>query len=236
MVNATNDLHSVVIRDLVIEGSARPEPPSDPNSARSYRSRENRGGIMFLSNGDGQMKSLELINITVQNCTFNGVFISGARGINISNCDFTENGSSVVPGPKLQHNLLLTHCTDINILDSRLDTSPYGSGVALGQSSDAQITNCEIARNAYYGILIQECSNILIRGNLIEANDRSGIMAEFLYRGSENLTVTSNILQYNNGHGVETYAVRKSKMPDNTYVGNSLAAEKISDEKFILMK
>ncbi|MEX2234581.1 MAG: right-handed parallel beta-helix repeat-containing protein [Cyclobacteriaceae bacterium] len=236
IVNATDDLHSVIIRDLVVEGSARPEPPSDPNSARSYRSSENRGGIMFLSPKEGQMKNLHLTNVTVQNCTYNGVFISGARGVSILNCDLTENGSSVVPGPKLQHNLLLTHCTDINILDSRLDTSPYGSGVALSQSMDAEISNCEIARNGYYGILIQECRDILIKGNLIEANDRSGIMAEFLYRGSENINVANNILQYNNGHGVETYAVRKSKLLDNIYAGNREAPEKISDEKFILMK
>src|SRR5690606_1616237 len=132
----------------------RPEPPSDPNSARSYRNPGNRGGIMFLGQREGQMKNINLINITVQNCTFNGVFISGASGVRITNCDFTENGSSVVPGPKLQHNLLLTRSSDIRVEGSRLDTSPYGSGVALTQCTNGEISGCEVARNAYFGVLI----------------------------------------------------------------------------------
>lgn len=236
IVSASDDLHDVTIRDLVVEGAVKPEPPSDPNSARSYRNQGNRGGIMFLSQKEGQMKNINLINLTVQNCTYNGVFISGAAGVKVISCDFTENGSSVVPGPKLQHNLLLTHCSNITIQDSRFDTSPYGSGIALNHSRDAEISNCEIARNAYYGILMAECSNISVRGNLIEANDRSGVMVEFIYRGSENITVSNNLIQFNNGNGVESYAVRNSKISDNAYTGNSQSQEKVSNEKFILMK
>jgi hypothetical protein len=156
LVNADTDLHHVTIRDLVVEGALKTEPPSDPNSVRSYRGGYNRGGIIFRALQDGQMKHINLINITVRNCTFNGVLISGATGVNITRCDFDENGSNVVPGPKLQHNLLLTHCSNISIKDSRTDTSPFGSGIVLDHCSDASVTNCEVARNAYYGILISE--------------------------------------------------------------------------------
>jgi parallel beta-helix repeat protein len=235
VVNASEDMHNITIRDLVIEGSARPDVHSDPNSARSYRSRDIRGGIMFLSSKQNQLKRLRLINLTVQNCTYNGVFISGAEDVLISNCDFTENGSSVVPGAKLQHNLLLTHCSNIRVENSRFDTSPHGSGIALIKSSDAEISGCEIARNAYYGVLIAESNNIVVKQNLIEANDRSGIMAEFLFRGSSGLSISNNFIQYNDGHPVETYAITKSKVSNNSYVGNRHAAEKISQEKFILM-
>ena len=240
VVNAVDDLHNVTIRDLVVEGAVRSQPASDPNSTRAFRNSNagNRGGIMFLAQQEGQMKNINFINVTVQNCTYNGVFVSGAKGVNVTRCDFTENGAVVAPGPKLLHNLLLTHCSGITIQDSRFDTSPYGSGIALNKSRDVTINDCEIARNGYYGVLVTECSNISIRGNMIEANDRSGVMVEFLYYGSENLTISNNLIHYNNGYAVESYAARKSKIESNTYAGNgnSTAQEKISNERFILMK
>lgn len=235
IVNAEDDLHDVTIRDLVVEGSVRPEPPTDPNSARSYRNQGNRGGIMFLGQREGQMKNINLINMTVQSCTFNGVFIASASGVRIDGCDFAENGSSVVPGPKLQHNLLLTHCSDIRVANSRLGTSPHGSGVALNHCKQGEIIDCEIARNAYFGILVTESRNISISGNFIEGNDRSGVMMEFLYRGSEDINVINNQIQFNNGFGVEAYATPSSKV-SNKYAGNKLSDEKISDEKYIIMK
>lgn len=236
IVNAADDMHDVTLRDLVVEGAVSAEIHSDPNSTRSFRNRGNRGGIMFLSQKEGQMKNINLINLTVRNCTYNGVFISGAAGVQVTRCDFNENGSSVVPGPKLQHNLLLTHCSDITVKDSRLDTSPYGSGISINHSRDAEISNCEIARNAYYGLLIAECRDVSVTGNHIEANDRSGIMVEYLYRGSENITVSNNVIQYNNGDGMEAYAVRNSKVSNNTYIHNMRSAEKIGPEKYILME
>jgi len=236
LVNAADDLRDVTIRDLIVEGSVRPEPPSDPNSVRSLRNPGNRGGIIFRGQREGQMKNIRLINLTVQNCTFNGVFISGAEKVAITGCDFTENGSSVVPGPKLQHNLLLTHCSDVTVESSRLDTSPYGSGVALSACTDLRITDCEIARNAYYGILISECRNATVTGNFIEANDRSGIMVEYLYRGSDDIGIHHNIIQYNHGYGLEAYASLKTKVANNTYEQNSQPAENISEQKFLITK
>lgn len=237
LVNAANDLHDVTIRDLVVEGSNKPEPPSDPNSARSYRGGYNRGGIIFRALQEGQMKRINFTNLTVRNCTFNGVLISGATDVNITRCDFDENGSNVVPGPKLQHNLFLTHCSNINIQDSRLDTSPHGSGVALDHCENATIASSEIARNAYYGVLITESKNITVKDNLIEANDHSGVMVEFLSRGSENITVSNNQIQFNDGYGVETYAAHNSKIQNNKYTGNGNQKEQqlVRSDKVILM-
>jgi parallel beta-helix repeat protein len=238
VVNAETTMHDITIRDLVIDGNTRTDRGSDPNSTRSYRNPGNRGGIMFLANKEGDMKNISLVNLTVQNCTYNGVFINGVTGLNIICCDFNESGSSVVPGPKLQHNLLITHCTNINVKDSRLDTSPYGSGLAFDHCRFARVTNCEVARNAYYGILIAESSNISIAGNLIEANDRSGVMVEFLYKGSEFIEIKNNQIQYNNGYGVESYAVRMIAVSVNNYTGNgnSEAQQKLSNDKFIIMQ
>lgn len=238
IISAGNDLHDITIRDLVIECGLKTEPPSDPNSARSYRGGYNRGGILFRSDREAGMKNIKLINLTVQNATYQGVSISGASGIIINRCDFNENGVSVPPGQRLLHNLFLSHCSNAQITDSRLDTSPYGSGLVLEKVSDGSVSNCEIARNGYYGILITECKNILIKNNLIEANDRSGIMAEYIQQGSQNLDIAGNHIQYNNGFGIESYAAKNIKFEKNIYAGNgnTIKQEKISMEKTILME
>lgn len=238
LVNANNDLHDLTIRDLVVEGANKTNPGTDPNNNRSFRGGYNRGGIIFRALKDGQMKHINLIDLTVRNCTYNGVFISGAADVNITRCDFDENGSNVVPGTKLQHNLLLTHCTGINIKDGRMDTSPFGSGIALDHCSDALIVNCEVARNAYYGVLITESKNVSVTGNLIEANDQSGVMMEFLSQGSENVTISNNQIHYNGGYGVESYAVRNGKVENNRYEGNGNRDEqqKVSGNRTIILQ
>ena len=231
-------MSNVTICDLVIEGGTKIDRGSDPNSSRSYRNLANRGAIMFLGESEGQLKNIQLKNLTVRNCTYNGVFISGAEKITVDHCNFDENGSSVVPGPKLQHNLLLTHCSEVSVTNSRMDTSPHGSGIALAQCKNASVLSCEIARNAYYGLLISECSNISISRNLIEGNDRSGIMVEFLYKGSEAIQVNDNLIHYNNGFGLESYAAHNLKLEKNRYAGNGTQneQEKISDKRFIIMQ
>ena len=238
IVNADTDLHDVSIGNMIIECGLKTEPPSDPNSSRSYRGGYNRGGILFRTLKQGQMKNINLQNLTVQNGTYNGVFINGASNVSIIRCDFNENGVSVPSGQKLLHNLLLTHCSDVTIKDSRFDTSPYGSGITLDQSSGVSVSNCEIARNGYYGILVSESENVSIANNLIEANDRTGVMIEFLQRGSQNIAVSNNLIHFNAGYGVESYAVKNSKVLNNTYAGNGTNKEqqKLSAEKFIVME
>lgn len=238
IVNADSFTHNATIRDLVIEGALKTDPGTDPNSNRSFRSTGNRGGIILRANREGDMRNINLINITLQNCTYNGIFITGAKGVTISGCNLNENGSSVVPGPKLQHNLLLSHCSDINIKDSRMDTSPFGSGIALISCTEASINSCEIARNAYYGIDLQECTAISIAGCLIENNDQSGIMAEFLSKGNKNISVKNNLIHYNNGYGIESYAAQNTLLEGNTLTGNRSGEKQFlnSPEKRIIMQ
>lgn len=238
MVNATPDMHDVVIRDLLIEGATNPELASDPNSRRSYRSTASRAGIMFMANTEGQMKNITLENITVQNCTWNGVFINAAQNVKISACDFNESGSSVVPGPRLQHNLLITRCSDVLVEGCRLVNSPHGSGLAIAHSSNVSVSNSEIARNAWYGLVITESTGITVEGNLVEANDRSGIMSEFLYKGSTGIRLKNNTIHYNNGYGIESYAAENIMQESNTITGN-LSGENqvlISSNKQIIMQ
>jgi hypothetical protein len=238
MINADVDLHDVTIRDLVIECNVRTDIPSDPNSSRSYRGGYNRGGIIFRGLTDGMMKNISLVNLTVRNATYNGVFISGAANVNINRVDLNENGASVPPGGKLNHNLLLTHCSGVTITDSRLDTSPLGAGLSIEHCQDVKVTACEIARNGYYGVLISESKKIWLVNNLIEGNDRTGVMLEYLHNGSENITMGYNLIHYNNGYGVEAYSVKNLQSGKNIYVGNGndKVQEKISADKNILME
>ena len=238
IVNAGDNLHDITIRDLVIECGLKTAPPSDPNSIRSYRGGYNRGGILFRTSAQNQIKNINLVNITVKNGTYNGVYITGASDVNIWGCDFNENGVSVPPGQKLLHNVLLTYCEDVDVKDCRLVTSPYGSGIAVDHCSDVSVSNSVIARNGYYGLLITESKNVNAANNLIEGNDRTGVMIEFLRNGSEDINISNNTVQYNAGYGIESYAAKNITVRDNEYAGNGNDKEqqKLSGEKHIIMQ
>ncbi len=181
IINASNDMHDVVIRDLLIEGAIKTVENEDPNHdrrGRSYMSAPSRGGILFSADEEDQMKNIRFENITVQNCTKNGVAVKGASRVKVLNCDFSDNGSSVVPGAGFHHNLLLLHVSDCEIRNSRFDTSPWGSGINLSFSRNVVITGNEAARNALFGIYSSKNENILITDNLVEGNDRNGIFQD----------------------------------------------------------
>lgn len=239
IVNATDDLHDITLCDLVLEGAPDPDPGSDPNSKRSYRGNYNRGGIMFLGKQEGALKNITFRNLTVRNCTYDGIFITGAEKIDVVCCDLNENGASVPPGLRELHNLYLSHCKDITVRDSRLDTSPLGCGIALNCCAEVAISNCETARNGWHGILVTESNNVSIKGNLIEANDFNGIMVQFLYKGSENVAMSNNLIQYNQGFGIGAFAGKNIGSVSNTFSGNGAnlkSNEKISTEKLINMQ
>jgi hypothetical protein len=99
------------------------------------------------------------------------------------------------------------------------------------------VSDCEVARNAWYGMLVSESKNITISKSLIEANDRSGILLEFLYYGNADINISDNLIHYNNGFGLESYATARLKV-QNKYVGNgkSVAQERISLEKILIQE
>jgi len=239
VVNAADDMHDIAICDLVLEGAPDPDPGSDPNSRRSYRGTYNRGGFLFYGKQEGALKNVTFRNVTVRNCTFNGLFITGADQLNLICCDLNENGMSVPSGARQLHNLLLSHCSNVTISDSRMDTSPLGCGIALTNCDNVKVTNCEMARNGWYGMLVSESTNISVTGNLVEANDADGIMVQHLYAGSKNITIANNLIHYNDGFGVISYAGKNIKSSGNRYAGNGAdlkSNEKISAEKYINMK
>lgn len=220
VVNATDDLHDVTLRNFLIEGAPFTETPTDPNSARSFQNKWNRGGILLRAGQVNRMHDLHFVNLTVRHCTYNGISISGARNLEFSGCNLNENGAGVVPGPKLQHNLLITHSAHISITGSRLDTSPDGSGIALGDCDSATITGNELARNGLDGITLSECREVAIRDNLLEGNNENGIRAERLHAGSEKVQVASNQIRFNGTHALEASGVRPLSISGNSCEGN----------------
>ncbi|HTL06703.1 MAG TPA: right-handed parallel beta-helix repeat-containing protein, partial [Chitinophagaceae bacterium] len=236
IINAADDMHDITLANFVIEASPRTDPGTDPNGSRSYRGGYNRAGILFRCAEGNSMKRIQLTHLTIRNATYSGVSISGANDIVIERCDFSENGANVPPGPGLLHNLLLSHCNAVKVNGSRLVTSPTGGGIAADYCSKLSINDCEIARNGGNGILLAESNDITISNNLLEANDNSAILAEFLFNGNSNITVTNNRIQYNNGIGLESYGTRQVMSSNNRYEGNRLVQEKILATKQVLMK
>lgn len=201
IVAATSDLHDVTFRDFVVEGAVATRTSSDPNQdrrARSYQNALSRGGISLAGNRTGEMRRLRFEHLTVRHCTHNGVAIRGAAEVRIAAVDFSDNGSSVAPGPGLLHNLLLSHVEGAEVLDSRLDDSPWGSGLDAVASSGIVISGCEAARNRLHGVQVAESMGIQIRGNLFEGNDASGLILEKLMDGVRQLETTGNLMR-NNG-------------------------------------
>lgn len=227
MTNEQDSLRDLTIRDLVVECGNRTDVPSDPNSNRSYRGGWNRGGIILRTEKPGTIRTVTLDRVTVRNATYNGVFINGAADVRIRNCDLNENGGSVVPGPRLQHNLLISHSRRVEISGSRLSTSPAGCGLALDHCEQLLMSNCEVSRNGWDGILMAECRDIRFEGNLMEANDRSGLNAEWLHNGTSGLTVTNNRIQYNTGYGIRISGIKGWNEAGNRMEGNGKGGELI---------
>ncbi|NKB71054.1 MAG: hypothetical protein GKR89_28625 [Candidatus Latescibacteria bacterium] len=223
IVNAEPTMHDVTVRDLVVEGATTTEHLDDPNQGRRLRATQlaqRRGGLVLTAQQVGQMQNLRFEHMTVRNCSRDGVAIFGAENVDIVACDFSDNGGSVVPGPGIQHNLLLSGVVDGHIVDSRLDTSPWGCGLALDRSRDVQVVNCETARNRLNGIRITESENIRLDENLVEGNDGSGIALTFQVDGSHGIQMRDNTARNNGGSGIEIAASMEADLIGNTLHDN----------------
>jgi parallel beta-helix repeat protein len=249
LVNAGDDLHDVVLRDFVVEGGMTVRAPTnasgsnydyvsgsgsgavtlrpltnDPNQdrrQRSYQMSPSRAGIVFSAQHEGQMRDLRLEHVTVRNCTHDGVAIRGAGQVAITACDFSDNGSSVVPGPGLQHNLLITHTMECEVRDSRFDTSPWGAGIEVIRSRDVTVAGNEAARNALHGIHAADSRNVRVMDNLVEGNDGSGIAFDALMDGCRDIEVRNNLSRNNGRCGIEIHKAVGGMVGNNTLSDNA---------------
>lgn len=218
-----DSLNNFTLRDLLIEGAVNVVTNDDPNHdrrGRSYMSASSREGVVLRSEKGSIIKNILFENVTIQNFTQNGVLIVGASNINIKNCDFSDNGSSVVPGAGLHHNLNLSHVENVKISDSRFDTSPFGSGIELLFAKNVTISGCEMARNKLSGIRCSESENIVIENSLAEGNDKDGIAIESLMQGCKKVKISGNLTQTNGRYGIYTNNVVLLNESENTGLFN----------------
>ncbi|GAA0877350.1 hypothetical protein GCM10009119_03180 [Algoriphagus jejuensis] len=232
LVNAVDDLHDVILRDFVIEGALTVKTSSDPNQdrrQRSYQMAPSRAGIIFSGLREEHLRNIHLEHLTVRNHTHQGVAIKGAKGVTIQACDFSDNGSSVVPGAGLQHNLLLLHTQEVEIAESRFDTSPWGNGIHIEYGADISISNSELARNAGDGIHAIDSQNLRIQGNLVEGNDRNGFHIGQRVEEINRINVLDNLSQYNGDYGIKVAPGKDAILRGNRLEGNGKAAESSAD-------
>ena len=223
IVNASDDMHDITLRDFVVEGATVTRPSSDPNQdrrVRSYQNAPSRAGIILSGQRDGQMRNIRLEHLTVRHCTHQGVAIRGAAQVVIVTSDFSDNGGSVVPGPGLEHNLVLTHVTGAEVTGNRLDDSPWGNGVNVTESSDVAITGNEAARNHGSGLHLSDSRNVHVHGNVAEANDYDGVLFDALFEGDRNLEVVENLATNNGLHGIEIVRAVEGVVQANRVAGN----------------
>ena len=230
------DAHNITIENLILDGAKTHEVGSDPNTGRFNRTgrlSNQIAGISLRGESQHDLQNIVLKNLTIINFSRTGVYLSDVKGISIESCDFTENGSQVIPGPRLLHNLHIQHSKNVRIRNSRFDTSFRGCGIVLDHCQDVVVEKCEIARNGWHGIMVAESQNGSFKNCLIEGNDGCGFMGEYLYHGSKDLTVSDNVIQYNNGFAIKSYAVVDFSILRNLYRwnGKEKQQECVSQEK-----
>jgi hypothetical protein len=200
IVNADPDLHDVILRDFVIERAGTPQASRDPNSDAQKRRTEHGpicAGILILAEANAAIRNLRLEHLTVRNCTFSGVFIFGADGIEIVNCDFSGSGGVVPPGIGKNHNLKLDHVSQVNITGSRLCDSMFGNGIAVSSGREVAIRNWEIGRNALDGVRIAEGKQVTIEASLAEGNSGSVFAEQTWMEPNQGVLVRNNTLRNN---------------------------------------
>ena len=223
IVIANAMLQDVVIRDLLIEGAANPVANTDPNAdrrVRSYMNAPSREGILLSAEKADRILNVLFENLTVQNFTKNGVSIRGASKVIVNQCDFSDNGASVVPGAGFHHNLHLSHSKGVRVQNSRLDSSPWGNGIDLSFCRDIILSGNELARNQRSGIRFMECDELRISGNLLEGNDDHGIFSDNLTGRVFHAELTNNYLNYNGKKGISGNGAHTLKYERNVSVGN----------------
>jgi parallel beta-helix repeat protein len=222
IVNADDALHDVTLRDLIIEGARSSKLPGDPNSARRPRARPDapaRGGIRLAAKDDS-LRNIRLERLTVRNCTESGVSIAGATGIVVTACSFTDNGARVAPGAGTHHNLSLLRVSQCQVIDSRLNNSPAGSGANIASSRDVTLAGCEIARSVFWGVWSNDSQDIRIRSNLVEGNEAGGIQFGADKDGCRRIEVRDNRVQNNGGYGIEITRTVEGSARGNELIDN----------------
>jgi hypothetical protein len=200
IANADPDMNDVVLRDFVTEGAATPQASRDPNGDVQRRRTLHgpiRAGILFIADDKAVLGNVRFENLTVRNCIFSGVYIFGAEGLEVVNCDFSGNGEATPPGIGKNHNLKLDHVSRVNISGSRFCDSTFGNGVAISFGREVSVRDCEIARNALDGVSIAESRQVTVEESLAEGNGGAGIAQQTWMEPNQGVAVKNITLRNN---------------------------------------
>lgn len=224
IVNGEEHINNLTIRDILVEGAISINENEDPNHdrrTRSYMSAPSREGIIIRSETGAEIKNLLFENITIQNFTKNGLLVVGASDVKINRCNFSDNGSSVVPGAGFHHNLNLSYVTGCEVINSRFDTSPWGNGIYISFGKNITVSGSEMCRNKLSGIYCAESEHIVISNNLTEGNDRDGITIDEMLSGCKIVTIRNNHSQNNGRYGIMAKNATELKKTDNLILFNA---------------
>jgi hypothetical protein len=213
IIAAAPDLHDVVLREFLVEGGTDHLPQADPNEDRRVRSTyraASRGGVHFIADRQGAMRRIRMERMTVRNCTLSAVDLQGAADLSIEQCDLSDSGGRVAPGPGNHNPLRLTHCQSVQVRGSRLDGSIAGSGLKAISVDEITIEQCQAARNWKSGLSFLNCRQVTVHGSLLEGNDEKGIDAIRDQKPADIDKSEGNIIQLNGAEATprEDYAGR----------------------------
>lgn len=200
IIEGGRGLQNVVLRDFILEGGTSYTPPTDPNQEKRQRSTElapARGGIRLQADKAGEDSDFRMEHLTVRNCTMSGVAIAGAKEIAIENCDFSDNGGKVAPGPGQHHNLQMQFVAGVHVRGSRLGGSIAGCGLHIRVGSNIWVAGTEAARNAQFGMRFVDCEEVSVGQCLLEGNDREGIDVQPRSKAKVAVNLRENVTQFN---------------------------------------
>lgn len=162
---------------------------------------------------------IESANPTVTNSTFansnrDGIFITGTATPKIESNVFTKNGGNGISVARAAAGEIRN-----NVFEST------GFGLAIGGTSTPLVENNQIRQNKD-GIYISESGSPILRGNIIEKNDRDGVVATVNAQPDLGTAESSG---QNSIRGNKRYALYNATR-NNTLVavGNDIDRKKIS--------
>ena len=159
-------------------------------------------GFTIAGNLDnlGVVMAGNTLNVVVRNGTIRnfaqGLLNGGVTSVSLSNLTIAENLTNGVGFDTDAVSVFIDGCTIVRNQQDGI--------LALG--STMVITNSNVVGNGHDGIELNGSANVVIRGNRLEDNGRSGIHAaiDFVGDSAPRGTIVDNVLFHNGRYGIET--------------------------------
>ena len=221
LVNATEDMHDVTIRNLVIDGGLQPEEQKYGREHHAQRDkykdigRKQVFGILFTSYRKGPMKDIRLERVTITGCAM-GCHIKGAEGVTLTQCLFAGNGAIEA----FFHNVYLRRDKVVRIDHCVFRDSPTGNGFNGSYMEDVEVTNCLASGNHFRGIRFAETKGIVIRDCIARKNGNAGLIINSEKKGCRTFALIGNVSERNGANGIEIRSSGDGELKDNLSVDN----------------